>query len=145
MDEPWSFEHSVVCPVSLAVAWQFWTTVDNWRLDADVESVQLDGPFAAGARGTTVSRRSGRIEWRIAAVEGTSAVIEIPAGNAVGQFRWSFTDLGGRTRITQVVSLAGEGAAALAEQFAAAFEANLPAGMEKLCESMAAASSADRQ
>lgn len=140
MAEPWSFEHSVDCPVPVSFAWQFWTTVDNWRLDSDVESVELEGPFAAGSRGATVSRRSGRVEWRIAAVEGTSAVIEIPAGNAVGRFQWSFTDLGGRARITQRMSVAGEGAESLGAQIGPMFEANIPAGMQKLCEAMTAAS-----
>ena len=121
----------------LAVAWQFWTTVDNWRLDADVESIELDGAFEAGSRGVTVSRRSGRIEWRIASVEGTGATIEFPAGSAVGRFQWRFEDVGGcATRITQRVSVAGEGAALLAAQIAPLFEANLPAGMQKLCDAM---------
>ena len=140
MAEPWSFEHSVECPVPVSFAWQFWTTVDNWRLDADVESVELQGPFAAGSLGATVSQRSGRVEWRIAAVEGTSAVIEFPAGTAVGRCQWSFTDLGGRTRIRQRMSVAGEGAESLGAQIGPMFEANIPAGMRKLCESIAAAS-----
>ena len=145
MDEPWSFEHSVECPVSLSFAWEFWTTVDNWRLDADVESIELEGPFAAGSRGITVSRRSGRIEWRIARVEGTAAVIEIPVGNAVGRFHWTFTDLGGRTRITQRMSVAGEGAEALGAQIGPMFEESMPAGMRKLCDAMAAVSGPSRR
>jgi hypothetical protein len=139
-EQPWSFTHSVDCPVPLAFAWQFWTRVENWRLDSDVESVTLEAPFAAGSRGTTVSHRSGRIEWRIAKVEGTSAAIEFPVGNAVGLFEWRFEDVGGRTRITQRVSVAGEGAATLAAQVAPIFEANMPAGMQKLCDAIAAAS-----
>ena len=139
MGEPWAFEHSVDCPVALSFAWEFWTTVDNWRLDADVESIELEGPFAAGSRGVTVSHRSGRIEWRIASVGRTDAVIEIPVGNAVGRFEWRFDDAGGRTRITQRVSVAGEGAEFLGAQIGPMFEANIPAGMQKLCEAMAAA------
>lgn len=136
MDEPWSFEHSVECPVAVSFAWKFWTTVDNWRLDADVESVALDGPFEAGSRGATVSRRSGRVEWRISRVTGMEAVIEVPVGSAAALFQWRFEDVGGRTRITQRVSVAGEGARSLAAQIAAMFEANIPAGMQKLCEAM---------
>ena len=91
--DSWSFEHSLECPVTVPFAWQFWTTVDNWRLDTDVESVELEGPFVPGGRGSTVSKTSGRIEWRIASVEpGSAAMIEIPVGNAVLRFQWSFQD-----------------------------------------------------
>jgi len=64
MDEMWAFSHSVKCPVTREFAWRFWTNVSNWRLDADVEAVELNGPFAAGSQGVTLMRSSGRIEWR---------------------------------------------------------------------------------
>ena len=56
MDEVWSYEHSVECPVRAEFAWRFWTDVRNWAMDADVESVKLDGPFASGSRGATITR-----------------------------------------------------------------------------------------
>ena len=140
MDEAWSFEHAVECPVTAEFAWRYWTDVDNWRLDADVVAVERHGPFAAGTRGATISRSSGRVEWRIASVEAnTGAVIEIPVKDAVFQCRWTFEDLSERTRITQRMSLRGEGAPALVSAVAAIFESNTPAGMQKLCEAMAKA------
>ena len=69
MDPAWRFEYSVTCAVPVELAWEFWTDVRNWSLDADVEAVTLDGPFAAGARGRTISRSSGVIQWRIADVQ----------------------------------------------------------------------------
>ena len=83
MQRPWVFEHSVECNVPLEFAWAFWTDVQNWALDADVESLQIDGPFAAGSHGITYSKSSGRIEWRIAEVEGERAVIEFPLFGAI--------------------------------------------------------------
>jgi hypothetical protein len=51
-EEPaWAFEHSVDCEVTAEFAWGFWTNVNNWAFDSDIESVEIDGPFAAGARG----------------------------------------------------------------------------------------------
>ena len=47
----WAFEHSIECPVTVEFAWRFRTDVSNWVLDADVESVELDGPFQAGSKG----------------------------------------------------------------------------------------------
>jgi len=143
MDEAWSFEHSVECPVTADFAWRFWTDVDTWRLDADIEAVERHGPFAAGTRGATISRSSGRVEWRIASVEpNTGAVIEIPLPDAVFQCRWTFEGLGSSTRITQRLSLIGEGAAALVSAVAP-FETHTPAGMQKLCAAMARAAEAE--
>ncbi len=109
-------------------------------MDADVERIEFDGPFMEGARGATITRSSGRIEWRLARVyAGKGAVIEMPAGGAVLRFQWSFAPTADGTRITQRISVVGEGAARLAEQVAPMFEPNLPAGMQKLCEVMAKA------
>ena len=73
MDSAWSFEFSVNCSVSPDFAWRFWTNVKNWSIDVDVdvdvESVAPNGPFEAGARGLTISKSSGAIEWLIADVQ----------------------------------------------------------------------------
>src|SRR6266571_4992649 len=61
----WTFEHSVQAHVTPEVAWAFWTDVRNWRFDPSLESVELDGPFAAGARGVTKPRGGEPIEWSI--------------------------------------------------------------------------------
>lgn len=95
----WAFEHSINCDVSSEFAWDFWANVRNWTLDADVESVEIDGPFAAGARGFTNSKSSGRVEWRIVDVQPGRAVIEFPLPGALGRFVWTFEGIGGRTGI----------------------------------------------
>src|ERR1051325_8517387 len=66
----WSFEHTVQTPVNREFAWQFWTDVANWAVvDASVESVQLNGPFAAGTSGTTKPRGLDLVEWYIREVQ----------------------------------------------------------------------------
>ena len=37
MDPAWRFEYSVTCAVPVELAWEFWTDVRNWSLDADVK------------------------------------------------------------------------------------------------------------
>src|SRR5690348_9716243 len=101
----WTFEHSADCAVSVEFAWQFWTNVQNWTLDSDVESVELSGPFAEGTSGATISRSSGLIEWRIAEIGDGRAVIEFPLAGAVGRCVWTFEDLAGHTRMTQCWTL----------------------------------------
>jgi hypothetical protein len=50
LDEAWASAYSVECTVPRQFAWQLWTDVNNWRLDSDVESIELNGPFTAGVR-----------------------------------------------------------------------------------------------
>ena len=135
----WTFQHSVDCAVPAEFAWSFWTDVGNWALDADVGSVEIDGPFAAGAMGATNSKTSGRVEWRIAEVQHGRAVIEFPLTGAVGRFTWIFEAIGPYTRITQHCTLEGEQAETWAKVAAEGLESGIPGGMRKLCEAMEAA------
>ena len=53
MDEiAWELEHSVEADVSPSFAWSFRTDIRNWN--DPPATFSLDGPFAAGARGTTL-------------------------------------------------------------------------------------------
>jgi hypothetical protein len=135
-DTGWTFEHSADCGATVEFAWRFWTNVSNWALDADIESVEIDGPFAAGARGFTSSKSSGRVEWRIVEAQIGRAVIEFPLHNAVGRFVWIFEDIDGRTRITQRCTLEGEQADTYAKAIGPSLEEGIPAGMRKLCGSI---------
>jgi len=137
--ESWTFEHSVDCSVPKEFAWSFWTDVRNWALDADVESIDLDGPFVAGMRGVTQSKRIGKVEWRIADVQPGEATIEFPAPGATARFHWSFAGTENGVRITQRVSFQGEKAAHYAETFGPELAAGIPSGMRKLCEAVEAA------
>jgi hypothetical protein len=83
VDSVWSFEFSIDCSVSADIAWRCWTNVKNWALDLDVESVALNGPFEPGARGVTISKSSGKIEWRIADVQPGRVNLEFPAPGAL--------------------------------------------------------------
>lgn len=56
MEEEWTFEHTIECSVSSEFAWDFWTNVSNWALDAELDSVDIQGPFVAGAQGVTQAR-----------------------------------------------------------------------------------------
>lgn len=135
-DGSWIFEYSVDCGVPVGFAWSFWTDVSNWRLDPDVESVDVDGPFAAGARGVTNSRNSGRVEWRIVEAQDLRALIEFPLSNAIGRFVWTFEDIGGRTRMTQRCTLEGSEAGSYANAVGPSLSDGIPAGMGKLCAAM---------
>lgn len=139
MTEAWAFEHSVVCPASRDFAWNFWTDVKNWVLDADVESIEIDGAFRSGARGATHTKSFGRVEWSIADTEPGRAVLEFPAPGAIARLVWTFADQQGWVKITQRATLSGENAAAYVESVGRGLEAGIPAGMQKLSDAIEAA------
>jgi hypothetical protein len=138
--QEWIFEHTIECGVSVQFAWNFWTNVSNWKLDTDVDSIELQGEFAVGSRGVTNSKSSGRIEWQITElVQERRVVLEFPAPGAVARFVWTFEGVDGRARITQRASLCGEQMAKYAESIGPALQLGIPEGMRKLCEAMEAA------
>jgi hypothetical protein len=107
----WAFEHSIDCAVTTEFAWSFWTNVSNRVIDADVESVEIYGPFAAGARGFTNRQKL----W--------------PGG--MGRFVWTFEESGGCTRITQRCTLVGEQADTYAKAVGPTLETGIPAGTQR--------------
>lgn len=140
----WELSESVEAPVSRAFAWSFWADVGNWS-DPPATFV-LDGPFAEGARGTTLVPGEPPRSWIVRELAPPEqGRIEMPLGTATLGFHWRFEALEeSRTRITQIVSLrgaAGEPPLLAAREL---FAANLPAGMRKMAEAMARAFRASR-
>lgn len=134
----WQLAHSVEAQVSASFAWSFWTDVRNW--DDPPARFELDGPFAAGASGRTLMPGREALQWHIRDVRlGEAATIEMQLDRATLSFEWSFQPLSERgTRLTQRIALAGENAAAYAEQVEAGFGPNLPQGMKRIARAMEA-------
>jgi Polyketide cyclase / dehydrase and lipid transport len=134
----YQFQHSVDAAVSREAAWRFWTNVNNWTLDSDIEWVWLEGGFCPGSKGTTKTKSSDLVQWRIAEViEGKSAVIEIALPGAEASFAWKFEDLPEtKTRLTQTITFSGEQADNFATQMSNGFEQGIRQGMQKVAEAM---------
>jgi hypothetical protein len=130
----YEFRHSIEVNVGKASAWKFWTNVENWKLDPDVESVKLNGLFQAGTWGTTKSRSAGIVQWQITEVcEQESAVIEILMPDTKVRFSWQFEELSeARAKVTQQIALEGERAGAYVTQLGAGFEQGVREGMQRL-------------
>ena len=138
----WECQRSVEADVPASFAWTYMTNVSNWS-DPPAE-FSLDGPFAAGSRGTT--RMPGQVpnRWLIRDIDpGRAYTIEnAVAGGVLLLFHWRFDELSDRrTRMTQRIELYGENAAGYVEQIRAGFEPNLEPGMRRIAESMARAAS----
>lgn len=136
---PWELTHSVETNASPSFAWNFWTDVTNW--DDPPAEFALNGPFAAGSRGTTRMPGQTPLQWFIREVTPpNAATIEMSLDGAALSFEWRFVGLAdGRTRLTQRIVLQGEKADMYLSQVKAAFTANLPDGMKKLATAMAKA------
>jgi Polyketide cyclase / dehydrase and lipid transport len=132
-------EHSVEADVSPAFAWNFRTDITNWN-DPPAEFA-LDGPFAAGAQGTTAMPGQEPFHWCIQAVQpGKSFLIEMQLDHATLCFLWRFEALSERrTKITQRIELSGSNAGAYVGQVQAGFGSNLSDGMQRIAAEMAAA------
>jgi catechol 2,3-dioxygenase-like lactoylglutathione lyase family enzyme len=128
----WQLQHSVEADVSPEFAWSYWTDVSHWE-DPPAQ-FSLDGPFAAGTVGTTRMPDQEARRWTVAAVRpGESYRLEVALEGAVLSFDWSFAAApGGRTRLTQRISLSGENAAALQDGVAAGFGPTLAPGMARI-------------
>ena len=141
----WTCERSVDVEVPASFAWDYMTDLRNWS-DPPAEFA-LDGPFAAGARGTT--RMPGRpaVHWAIDMVDaGHAYTIRSSLSERVWiLFHWRFEPrLEGGTRVTQRLELFGEDAADQIGEVRAAFESNLEPGMQRIGRLMQASARASR-
>ncbi len=145
MENPpaWECQCSVECDVPVSFAWQYMTDVSNWS-DPPAEFA-LDGPFAAGSRGTTRMPGQPLAAWLIRDLDsGKSYTIEGGSflERALMLFHWRFDALpDGRTRLTQRMELRGENAATYIDEIRAGFGPNLEPGMRRIAGNIARASS----
>lgn len=137
LDIAWAMTYSVETRSSPVFAWNYWTNIANWS-DPPAE-FELDGPFAAGSRGTTRLPGHEPVRWLIREViPPKTATITIELDGAVLCFHWEFDGLpSGRTKITQRVVLLGKQASAYLSQVESTFTSNLPEGMNKMASAMA--------
>jgi hypothetical protein len=133
----WEMSCSVETSANRAFAWKYWTNIANWS-DPPAQ-FELDGPFAAGSRGTTQLPGQEPVRWVIQEVAPPkTATIAIELERAALSFQWRFEALpDGRTRITQRVMLQGENAGAYVSQVEPTFSSTLPAGLNKIATAMA--------
>jgi len=132
-------KHSVEVEIPLEFAWNHRTNIENWNDPPALFA--LDGPFARGARGTTLLPEQPPIHWTIAELTPLQSFdIEMQLDRAVLGFEWRFQALSERTtRITQKITLSGDNASAYRTQVENAFSKNLADGMKRIAAELTAA------
>jgi uncharacterized protein YndB with AHSA1/START domain len=81
----WTNEESIETTASPEAIWRLWSDVAGWReWNADIEHIEISGPFAAGSTITMTPAGQDPVELRIAeAVEPESFVDEADLGDVV--------------------------------------------------------------
>ena len=133
MDD-WKFKYSVYTKAQRNDAWNYWTNVENHaEMESGVKSIELDGPFASGMTGRTITSDYTQ-EWELTeVVEKERWVItgHTPDGTGKLSFAWEFEDEGSGTRMTQRIT-ANETLVKQHPEEIQIIEENAPAAMSKL-------------
>lgn len=81
----WSCEHTAEADVSPDAIWRVWVDVEHWGdWNSDIESIEIDGPFAVGSIITMTPGEGNPVALRIAEVRpGELFVDEAELGGAV--------------------------------------------------------------
>jgi hypothetical protein len=130
-------EHSIETSATPREVWDLWVDVAGWPAwNADIESIELAGPFAAGGtiRMTPIGQEP--IELRIAeAVEPEQFVDEADLGEIVVRtiHRAEQSD-GGRTRVTYRMEITGPAADTLGPQIGPEISGDFPETLAALVE-----------
>jgi hypothetical protein len=139
MPPAYEFEHAVDVNAPARAAWEFWTNVENWKIDPAVEWVSIDGEFREGATGETKQQGQPPARWRVLearAPERSVIVVELPGATA--RFEMSFEPVSPETsRLRQRITLEGPQAKLLASGLGAMFDEGVRMGMRKLADAIA--------
>ena len=135
----YEFEHAVEVGAPARAAWEFWTRVENWKIDPSVEWVRLDGDFRAGAAGETKIHDQPPMPWRVAeAREPERAVVELKLLYLTFRFEMNFEPVSEATsRLRQRITLDAPEDSPYAAGLNEEFGEGVRAGMKKLAEAIA--------
>jgi len=136
----YEFEHAVEVSAPARAAWEFWTNVENWKIDPSVEWVRLDGDFRAGAVGETKMHNQPPVPWRIVEVrEAERAVIELKLLYITFRFEMNFEPVSAEaSRLRQRITLDAPEDSPFAAGLTPEFGEGVRAGMKKLADAIKA-------
>ena len=126
----WTTDHSVETDVSADAIWRAWADVDGWpRWNADIERIELRGPFDTGGTIAMTPRGQETVELTIAeAVDGERFVDEADVGGTVVRTMHRIEPLGnGRSRVTYRLEATGPAEAEIGPAVSSDFDDTLAA------------------
>jgi hypothetical protein len=131
----WEYEHSIETSIAPEAVWERWADVAGWgEWNADIEKVELGGPFAAGSEITMTPRGDDPVILRLAEVRENETFVDVAQfGGVVIRTTHRLERLdAGRTRITYRTEITGPAADELGPQVGPAITADFPETMAAL-------------
>ncbi|MCO6008220.1 SRPBCC family protein [Actinoallomurus purpureus] len=125
----WSYEHIAETVATPEAVWRLWADVPGWQTwNAEIEKVEIDGPFAVGSQITMTPPGDEPIVLKVAqAEENTLFVDEMDAGDFVVTTVHRIEPLGdGRSRIVYRTEIDGPAADQVGPQLGPAITADFP-------------------
>jgi Polyketide cyclase / dehydrase and lipid transport len=129
----WTTEHSIETTVSPEAIWRAWADVDRWpEWNADIERIELRGPFAPGSTIAMTPRGEATVELHVAAaVEGELFVDEADVGGTTVRTMHRIERLDGeRVRVVYRMEAAGPAAEQIGPAISADFGDTIAALVE---------------
>lgn len=129
----WTTEHSIETNATVDAIWRAWADVSRWpEWNADIERIELTGPFAAGSMIAMTPRDQDQVQLRLSdVVEGARFVDEANVAGTIVRTTHSIETLDGqRVRVVYRLEASGPAAEAIGPAISADFDDTLKALVE---------------
>jgi uncharacterized protein YndB with AHSA1/START domain len=133
----WTNEETIETTASPEAIWRLWSDVAGWReWNADIEHIEISGPFAAGSTITMTPGGQDPVELRIAeAVEPESFVDEADLGDVVVRTVHRVERVNDTcNRVTYRMEISGPGADSLGPELGPQISGDFPETLAALVE-----------
>ena len=132
----WRFEHTITVKARVEAIWKLYSDITSWvEWDKGILYASLDGPFAAGTRGTLQPEGQGPLAFQLTEAEplrGFSDVADIPDAGIQVHFTHRLRQAAAGTSITHRVTITGPNAERLGPEMGAGLSRGIPQTMERL-------------
>jgi uncharacterized protein YndB with AHSA1/START domain len=131
----WVYEHSIETSAAPEAVWRLWSDVENWGTwNADIEKIEISGPFAAGTEITMTPAGQDPVQLRIAEVtENDLFVDEARFDDLLLRTTHRLDRLDQhRTQVVYRMEITGKGADEIGPQIGPAITADWPETMASL-------------
>ncbi|MFD9431968.1 SRPBCC family protein [Streptomyces sp. NPDC060002] len=131
----WEYEHSIETSATPDAIWRLWADVENWGAwNAEIEKIEISGPFATGTHITMTPPGDDPIQLRIAeAAEGELFIDEARFGDLVLRTVHRIDRIDhGRIRVVYRMEITGPGADEVGPEIGPGITADWPDTMASL-------------
>jgi len=133
----WQYEHSIETSANPEAIWRLWADVENWGAwNAEIEKIEISGPFAAGSRITMTPPGDDPVLLYIAeAAEGEVFVDEARFGDLLLRTVHRIDRIDPeRIRVVYRMEITGTGAEEVGPEIGPGITADWPDTMASLVE-----------